>query len=178
MNYAEIKYFDIANGPGVRVSVFVSGCTHRCKNCFNKIAWDFNYGTPFTADVKKKIIDECKGDYIKGLSLLGGEPFEPENQPALAEFLKEFKETYPDKDVWCYTGYTYEQLTGEIEGRCYTKNTETMMSYIDILVDGRFVEELYSIRLQFRGSSNQRIIDLAKTRATGEIILWTDENKM
>lgn len=177
MNYAEIKYFDIANGPGVRVSIFVSGCTHRCKNCFNKIAWDFNYGAHFTEDIKKKILRECKGDHIKGLSLLGGEPFEPENQPELIEFLKEFKEVYPKKDIWCYTGYTYEQLTGIKEGRCYTKNSDVMLSYIDVLVDGKFVEKLYSIRLQFRGSSNQRIIDLNKTRAAGEIVLWTDENK-
>ncbi len=177
MNYAEIKYFDIANGPGVRVSLFVSGCTHRCKNCFNTVAWDFNYGKPFTDDVKNKILSECKADYIKGLSLLGGEPFEPENQECLTEFLKTFKETYPQKDVWCYSGYTYEQLIGEKEGRCHTPLTKTMLSYIDVLVDGKFVQELYSIRLQFRGSSNQRLIDLNKTRQSGEIVLWSDEIK-
>ncbi len=177
MNYAEIKYFDIANGPGVRVSLFVSGCTHRCKNCFNKVAWDFKYGNQFTDEIKNKIFDECKSDYIKGISLLGGEPFEPENQPDLLGFLKEFKVKFPEKDVWCFSGYTYEQLTGKDEARCYTPNTKDMLSYIDVLVDGKFVQELYSIRLQFRGSSNQRLIDLNRTRDTGEITLWTDENK-
>lgn len=177
MNYAEIKYFDIANGPGVRVSLFVSGCTHRCKNCFNKVAWDFNYGNQFTEEIKNKIFDECKADYIKGISLLGGEPFEPENQSVLLDLLKEFKAKFPQKDVWCFSGYTYEQLTGKDESRCFTPITKDMLSYIDVLVDGKFVQELYSIRLQFRGSSNQRLIDLNKTRATGEIVLWADENK-
>lgn len=177
MNYAEIKYFDIANGPGVRVSIFVSGCTHRCKNCFNKIAWDFNYGTPFTDEVKNKIFDTCKDDYIKGLSLLGGEPFEPENQRELLELLREFKKKYPDKDVWCYSGYTYEQITGIETARCNTDIAKELLSNIDVLVDGKFVQELYSIRLQFRGSSNQRLIDLNKTRQSGNIILWTDKNK-
>ncbi len=175
MNYAEIKYFDIANGPGVRVSIFVSGCTHRCNGCFNSVAWDFNYGNTFDDSIKEKILTECSFDYIKGVSLLGGEPFEPENQKALLDFLKDFKKLYPQKDVWCYSGYTYEQLTGVIESRCSTPEALEMLSNIDVLVDGKFDKDLYSIRLKFRGSSNQRLIDLNKTRDCGEIVLWEEE---
>lgn len=174
MNYAEIKYFDIANGSGVRVSLFVSGCTHRCKNCFNSMAWDFNYGKPFTDEVKGEILKECEKPHIKGLSLLGGEPFEPENQPELVSVLKLFKEKYPQKDVWCYSGYTYEQIIGVRESRCRTEFTDEMLSYIDVLVDGKFVEELYDLTLRFRGSSNQRLIDMNKTRKLGKIVLWED----
>ena len=175
MNYAEIKHFDIANGPGVRVSVFVSGCTHHCKGCFNSVAWDFNYGKIFDDSIKEKVLNECSFDYIKGLSLLGGEPFEPENQPALLDLLREFKERYPQKDVWCYSGYTYEQLTGVIKSRSSTPEALEMLSYIDVLVDGKFNMDLYSIRLKFRGSSNQRLIDLNKTRSCGEIVLWDED---
>ena len=135
MNYAEIKYCDIANGEGVRTSLFVSGCTHHCKNCFNKIAWDFNYGKEFTESVEDDILKSCEPDYIAGVTLLGGEPFEPENQPRLLEFLKKFKEMYPEKNVWCYSGYTYEELTGKKESRCFTDKTLDMLNLIDILVD-------------------------------------------
>ena len=127
MNYAEIKYCDIANGEGVRTSLFVSGCTHHCKNCFNKIAWDFNYGKEFTESVEDDILKSCEPDYISGVTLLGGEPFEPENQPRLLEFLKKFKEMYPEKNVWCYSGYTYEELTGKKESRCFTEKTVDML---------------------------------------------------
>lgn len=174
MNYAEIKYFDIANGSGVRVSIFVSGCTHRCKNCFNSMAWDFEYGKPFTDEVQNAVLQECGKSHIKGLSLLGGEPFEPENQPSLLAFLRHFKSEYPQKDVWCYSGYTYEQLIGKSESRCRTDITDEMLRYIDVLVDGKFVEELHSVMLRFRGSSNQRLIDMNKTRQSGEIVLWDD----
>lgn len=175
MNYAEIKYCDIANGEGVRTSIFVSGCTHRCKNCFNKIAWDFNYGNEFTDEVTDNVLNSCAPEYISGVSLLGGEPFEPENQPALCEFLKKFKSLYPTKNVWCYTGYTYEELIGQTESRCRTDKTDEMLDMIDVLVDGKFVEELHSVMLKFKGSSNQRLIDLKKTRKCGQIVTLYDE---
>lgn len=175
MNYAEIKYCDIANGEGVRTSIFVSGCTHRCKNCFNKIAWDFNYGNEFTDEVSDTVLNSCAPEYISGISLLGGEPFEPENQSALCEFLKKFKSRYPEKNVWCYTGYTYEELTGQKKSRCRTDKTDVMLDMIDVLVDGKFVEELHSIMLKFRGSSNQRLIDLNETRKCGRIVTLYDE---
>lgn len=175
MNYANIKYYDIANGVGVRTSLFVSGCTHHCKNCFNKIAWDFNYGKEFTDEVQQQIIDSCKPYYISGLTLLGGEPMEPENQNGLLPLVKKFKEQFPDKTIWCYSGYTYEQLTGQEASRCRTNITDELLSNIDVLVDGKFVEELHSITLKFRGSSNQRLIDLNQTRKNGKITLWKDD---
>lgn len=174
MNYAEIKYCDIANGEGVRTSLFVSGCTHHCKNCFNKIAWDFNYGKEFTESVEDDILKSCEPDYISGVTLLGGEPFEPENQPRLLEFLKKFKEMYPEKNVWCYSGYTYEELTGKKESRCFTEKTLDMLNLIDILVDGEYVEELHTLMIRFRGSTNQRLIDLNATRKQGEIVTLKD----
>ena len=173
MNYANIKTCDIADGPGVRVSLFVSGCTHHCKNCFNPETWDFAYGDPFTPAVEERLLEECAPSYIAGLTLLGGEPMEPENQRALLPFLRRFKARYPEKTVWCYSGYTYEQLTGE-DSRCRCEATDGMLSLIDVLVDGEFVQALYDITLRFRGSSNQRLIDLPKTRAAGEVVLWDD----
>lgn len=172
MNYGEIKYCDIANGEGVRVSLFVSGCTHHCKGCFNSETWDFSYGKEFNSDAEDKIIGMLNNDFINGLSLLGGEPFEPENQKALVPFLERVKNAYPDKDIWCYTGYTLEtELLAESRARC--EYTEKMLSFIDILVDGEFVESLKDISLSFRGSSNQRIIDLKKTLASGKVVLYT-----
>lgn len=169
MNYAEIKDFDIANGESVRVSLFVSGCTHHCKNCFNKETWDFSYGKPFTAEVEDRIIEMLKPDYISGLSLLGGEPFEPSNQAALLPFLRRIKELYPDKTIWCYTGYLFDKdLLSESRARCVF--TDEMLSLIDVLIDGEFVQELYNISLQFRGSSNQRIIDVKKSLASGTVV--------
>ena len=163
MNYANIKNCDIADGPGCRVSLFVSGCRHHCKGCFNAETWDFKFGEPFTKEVEDKIIDMLKPNYIKGFTLLGGEPFEPENQVVLVKFLKRIRETYPDLDIWCYSGYLYD--VDMIEGgKIYTDVTKEMLSYIDTLVDGEFVEELKDITLQFRGSSNQRILNLDELR--------------
>lgn len=169
MNYGEIKNFDIANGEGVRVSLFVSGCTHHCKNCFNKDTWSFDYGEPFTKETEDKIIKELTPDYISGLSLLGGEPFEPSNQEGLIKLLRRVKTELPDKNIWCYTGYLFDkELLSNSRARC--EYTDEMLSYIDVLVDGEFVQELYSITLQFRGSSNQRIIDVKKSLAEGKVI--------
>ena len=168
MNYGEIKNCDIANGLGVRVSLFVSGCTHHCKGCFNEDTWDFNYGKPFTKEIEDQIIEYLKPDYIQGLSLLGGEPFEKANQRVLLPFLKRVKKTYPDKTIWCYSGYLLdEELLKESRARC--EATDEMLSLIDVLVDGEFVEELKDISLKFKGSSNQRVIDLKKTLESGEI---------
>lgn len=175
MNYAEIKHCDIANGPGVRTSLFVSGCTHHCENCFNSVAWDFNYGKPFDESVIRQLLDSCAPGYISGLTLLGGEPMEPENQPALLELLCRFRERFPEKNVWCYSGYTYEQLTGEVPSRAFCGSTGELLSLIDVLVDGEFVQALHDISLRFRGSSNQRIIDLRKTREEGRVVIWVDD---
>ena len=160
MNFATIKKRDIANGPGVRVSLFVSGCTHRCEGCFNEIAWDFSYGEPFTDAVENELLEALSPDFIAGITLLGGEPFEPENQRALLPFLKRVREAFPQKTVWCYSGYTLEQLTGESRARCEV--TDEMLSQLDVLVDGRFVLAKKNIRLRFRGSENQRIIDVKR----------------
>ncbi len=171
MNYGEIKNCDIANGEGVRVSLFVSGCTHHCKNCFNAETWDFNYGKPFTKEVEDRLISDLAPGYIDGLSLLGGEPFEPQNQKVLLPFLKRVKERYPDKTVWCYTGYLFDsELRSKSRARC--EYTDEMLSLIDVLVDGEFVQALYDISLQFRGSSNQRIIDVKKSLESGEVVLY------
>ena len=163
MNYGNIKKYDIADGPGVRVSLFVSGCRHHCKGCFNEETWNFNYGEPFTDEVKDRILKLLEPVYIQGFSLLGGEPFEPENQVVLVKLLREIKETYPKKDIWCYSGYLFDVDLAE-GGRVHTEVTDEMLSYIDVLVDGEFVEELKDITLKFRGSSNQRILELAKLR--------------
>lgn len=159
MNYATIKFYDVANGTGVRVSLFVSGCRHHCKGCFNEETWDFSYGEPYTQETEDSIIDGLKPDYITGLSLLGGEPFEPENQPALTALLRRVKTQLPEKTVWCYTGYTYDTDLAE-GGSVFTDVTREMLSYIDILVDGEFIEEQRDLTLRFRGSRNQRILTL------------------
>lgn len=170
MNYGEIKKIDIANGEGVRVSLFVSGCTHHCKNCFNAQTWDFSYGKPFTAETEDELIEALSYDFIDGLSLLGGEPFEPENQRALLPFLKRVRNTYPDKSIWCYTGYLFDsELRNDSRARC--ECTDEMLGLIDVLVDGEFVQDLYDISLAFRGSSNQRIIDVQSSLKEGKIIL-------
>lgn len=173
MKYAEIKYCDIANGSGVRTSLFVSGCTHHCNGCFNQIAWDFNYGNLFTEEIMNKILNSCEPSYVTGLTLLGGEPFEPENQTELLRLIREFKKRYPNKTVWCFSGYTYEQIIGD--SRAKTDISDEMLSYIDILVDGKFEKEKHDITLRFRGSSNQRIIDLNSTRKENKVILWQDD---
>lgn len=171
MYYGNIKKYDIADGLGVRVSLFVSGCTNHCKGCFQSETWDFHYGKPFTEETEKEILDALNHEYIQGFTVLGGEPFEPENQRVLVQLLKKIRETYPDKDIWSYTGFVYDQdlLAGQ---RKHTEVTDKMLSYIDILVDGPFVLEKKNIALSFRGSENQRVIDLKKTRAQGQIVLY------
>lgn len=163
MNYATIKYYDIANGPGVRTSLFVSGCTHRCPGCFNEIAWDFDYGTPFTEAVAAEIIHSLAPDYITGLTILGGEPLDPRNQPALLDLVTVLGNAAPHKDIWCYTGYVYEKdlLPG---GRAHSDVTDVLLSHIDVLVDGPFIKEQADISLRFRGSANQRILQLSQGR--------------
>ena len=164
MYYGEIKKIDIANGDGVRVSLFVSGCRIHCPGCFNAMTWDFCYGKEFTQDTEKEIIEALEKDFISGLTVLGGEPFEPENQKVLAPFLKKVKELFPKKNIWCYSGYIYETELLAEDGKAHTEVTEEMLSYIDVLVDGPFVEELKDISLVFRGSSNQRILKLSELR--------------
>lgn len=170
MNYATIKNCDIANGPGVRVSLFVSGCTHRCLGCFNEVAWDFNYGEPFTQDTIDRILKMLRPSHIRGLTLLGGEPFEPENQAAIVELLRQIKKAYPDKSIWAFSGYLFDKdiLSGRLG------DTSEYLSYLDVLVDGPFVLEKKNLSLRFRGSENQRIIDVPASLATGEVILWKD----
>lgn len=172
MNYAAIKKTDTANGPGIRVSLFVSGCTHHCKGCFNSETWDFKYGEPYTDEVQEEILDALGKSYISGLSLLGGEPMEPANRPTVLALVKEARRRYPQKDIWCYTGYTFEKdlLVWMKEGK--TEVAE-LLEYMDVLVDGEFVEEKKNLRLPFRGSENQRLIDVRTTLKTGKVSLLT-----
>lgn len=172
MNYATIKNCDIANGPGVRISLFVSGCTHHCKGCFNEVAWDFDYGEPFTQQTIWTILDMMKPGYIKGLTLLGGEPFEPQNQGPIVELLRQVKKAYPQKSIWAFSGYLYEKITSHTLGDWAV--TQEFLSYLDVLVDGPFVEEKKNLALRFRGSENQRLIDMPATLASGKIVLWED----
>ena len=173
MNYATIKNCDIANGPGVRVSLFVSGCRHRCKGCFNEVAWDFQYGEPFTQETVNMILAMLSPDHIKGITLLGGEPFEPENQPALVELLRQVKQHYPQKSVWAFSGYLFDKdiLSGRLGP---WELTREYIGYLDVLVDGPFIQEMKDLTLRFRGSSNQRIIDVPASLTKGEIVLWED----
>ena len=175
MNYATIKYYDIANGPGVRTSVFVSGCRHRCPGCFNAVAWDFAYGQPFDKATRNQVFASCQPDYIAGLSLLGGEPFEPENQRELLPFVRNFKALYPNKTIWCYSGYTWEQLTGKEPCAARCEVTDELLQLLDVLVDGEFVQAKHDISLRFRGSSNQRLLDMPRTLAAGQPVWWEDE---
>ncbi|MGI6279522.1 MAG: anaerobic ribonucleoside-triphosphate reductase activating protein [Acutalibacteraceae bacterium] len=170
MNYAVIKNCDIANGPGVRVSLFVSGCRRHCKNCFNKEAWDFSYGKSYTDEVLEKIIADLKPSYISGFSLLGGEPFEPENQPDVLKTVKEIKKRLPEKSIWVYTGFLYDNqlLKGEVGDPSIVNE---ILENIDVLVDGPFIEEQKRLDLIFRGSANQRIIDVPKSLKAGSVIL-------
>ncbi|NCE66261.1 anaerobic ribonucleoside-triphosphate reductase activating protein [Pseudoflavonifractor sp. 524-17] len=173
MNYGAIKPRDIANGNGVRVSLFVSGCTHHCLGCFNQEAQDFHYGQPFTHEVEERILADLAPSYINGLTLLGGEPFEPDNQRTLLPFLRRVRQALPHKDIWSYTGYTYErELLQPSRARCEV--TDELLSLIDVLVDGEFIAAQKDISLRFRGSANQRLIDLNASRLAGETILWSD----
>lgn len=167
MNFADIKDVDVTNGPGVRVSLFVSGCPHHCPGCFNPETWDYNYGAPFTEDVTKQILTMLDRPYIQGLSLLGGEPLAPQNQGNILRVLIGVKQRLPEKDIWCYTGYRFEDLISGGVG----KYTPLILPYLDVLVDGRFEEDKKDIRLRFRGSSNQRIIDVQKSIAAGRVVL-------
>ena len=175
MHYGELKKCDIANGIGVRVTLFVSGCTNHCENCFQPETWDFNYGQPFTPAVEDKLIEMLRPGFINGLTLLGGEPMEIVNQRGLVGFAHLVRETLPEKSIWCYTGYVLEPDLLSESGRARCEVTDELLSLVDVLVDGRFVEELHDISLRFRGSSNQRIIDMNKTRAAGRVILWQDD---
>lgn len=176
MYYGEIKRCDVANGIGVRVTLFVSGCTNHCENCFQPQTWDFHFGQPFTKETENQILDLMQPKYISGLTLLGGEPFEPQNQRELVPFLKRVRELYPQKTIWAFSGFRYEDELLKKGAYPNCEVTEEMLSLIDVLVDGRFVEALKDISLRFRGSSNQRILDLSETRKNGYLILW-DENK-
>ena len=173
MNYATIKTRDIANGPGDRVSLFVSGCTHHCKGCFNEEAWDFDFGQPFTQETIDYIIEQMRPNFVKGLTLLGGEPFDPRNQPAIVELLRQIKRELPEKSIWAFSGYLFDRdiLPGKLGD---PEITREYISYLDVLVDGPFVESKKNLTLRFRGSENQRLIDMKKTLASGEIVLWED----
>lgn len=174
MNYADIKRCDVANGLGVRTSLFVSGCTHHCKGCFNSETWDFQYGNPFTDAQIEEILENLKPSHIAGLTVLGGEPFEPQNQPDVLKTVKRVKEVYPDKDIWVYSGYLFDR---DILGKMCKESdvTKELITYIDVLVDGEFIEEKKNLKLVFRGSENQRIIKVPESLATGEIVLWEHE---
>lgn len=170
MNYGAIKKCDIANGVGVRTVLFVSGCTHHCKGCFQPETWNFDYGERYTKETEDEIIESLRPDYVDGITLLGGEPFEPENQRELVKLLRRIKKELPQKTVWSFSGYTYEGLTGDSRAVCEV--TKEMLSMLDVLVDGEFVEAKRNISLRFRGSENQRLIDMNKTRKEGKIVLW------
>lgn len=173
MNYAELKTYDVANGPGIRVSLFVSGCTHACKGCFNEQAWDFDYGKPFTDETIDSIIDTMSFGAYRGITFLGGEPMDPKNQEDVLKCAKRVKETYPDKDIWLFTGYTYEYIMENMYDKLpYTKE---LMSLIDVMVDGPYVESKRNITLLFRGSENQRLINLPKTLVSNDVVLWERE---
>lgn len=173
MNYATIKNCDIANGPGVRISLFVSGCTHRCKGCFNEVAWDFDYGQPFTQETIEEILNMLAPPHIAGITLLGGEPFEPQNQPALLDLLRQIKLKMPEKSIWAFSGYLFEKDI--LAGRLGPKEiTQEFVSYLDVLVDGPFILEKKDLMLRFRGSSNQRLIDVKASLQTGTTVLWND----
>ena len=173
MNYATIKNCDIANGPGVRVSLFVSGCTHRCPGCFNEEAWDFDFGRPFTQETIDEVITMLSPAYVKGLTLLGGEPFDPRNQGAIVELLRQVKAKLPEKSIWAFSGYLFDKdiLSGKLGNWEITKE---YLSYLDVLVDGPFVMSKKNLSLRFRGSENQRLINVPASLAAGEVVLWED----
>ena len=173
MNYATIKPRDIANGPGVRVSLFVSGCTHRCPGCFNEEAWDFDYGQPFDQSTIDEILELLQPDYVQGLTLLGGEPFDLRNQPAIVELLRQIKAKYPNKSIWAFSGYLFDRdiLPGRLGDPTITRE---YLSYLDVLVDGPFIQSRKNLTLRFRGSDNQRLIDVPESLSRGEVVIWED----
>ena len=174
MNYADIRPIDVANGPGIRVSLFVSGCTHRCKDCFNQEAWDFQYGHPFGQAQVDEILQDLSKPYIKGLSLLGGEPFHPDNQSAVLDLVQQARAAYSNLNIWCYSGYLFQDLAAGQVGR----HSRALLEQLDILVDGPFVAEKKNLSLRFRGSENQRIIQVQPSLARGEIILWDEKAEL
>ena len=171
MKYSEIKYFDIANGPGVRTSLFVSGCTHHCKGCFNEMTWDFNAGLEYTTEVEGEIISSLSPSFITGITFLGGEPMEIRNQKGIVGLVKKIKKEMPDKTIWLFSGYTFEELLDRANSRCHCEFTMEILENIDVLVDGKFVLELKDLSLKFRGSSNQRIIDMKRSMAENKVVL-------
>ncbi len=175
MNYADIKQFDVANGPGVRISLFVSGCTHHCKGCFNEEAWDFSYGTPFTEETMQQILVYLEPSYISGLTILGGEPMELENQKAIMTLVQRVKEVYPEKSIWCYSGYDFEKDILGVMCKTYPE-TMKILQYLDVLVDGKFILEKKDLSLRFRGSSNQRIIKVPESLRDHSVVLWEGMN--
>ena len=174
MNYAEIKTCDIANGVGVRTSLFVAGCRHRCKGCFNPDTWDFHAGKPFDRDAEQQILESLVPDYISGISVLGGEPLEPENQPVLAAFLERVRAEFPRKSIWLWTGFTWESLALDTS-RAHTQYLPRILGSLDVLVDGPFIEARKDLLLRFRGSSNQRVLDIRESLAHDAPTPWTDE---
>lgn len=176
MYYSVIKDCDIANGEGVRITLFVSGCTNRCEHCFQPETWNFEYGREFTEDTVAQLLKMLSPAYIRGLTLLGGEPMEPKNQPTLLNLVKTVRSTLPNKDIWCFTGFTYEQLKEE-GGYPRCDATDEFLENLDVLVDGRFVNELKNLTLRFRGSSNQRLIDMKKTLQEGHVVLLPDMDR-
>ena len=171
MKYSEIKYFDIANGPGIRTSLFVSGCTHHCKGCFNEMTWDFNAGLEYTTEVEREIISSLSPSFIAGLTLLGGEPMEVRNQEGIVGLVKKIKNEMPDKTIWLFSGYTFEELLDKDNKRCHGEHTMDILENVDVLVDGKFVLELKNQGLKFRGSSNQRIIDMKRSLDENKVVL-------
>lgn len=173
MNYATIKRVDVANGPGVRVSLFVSGCTHHCKGCFNAEAWDFSYGKPFTEETQEELLSLMAPDYIEGITLLGGEPLEPQNQEGLLPFIRQVHARYPGKTIWCFTGYDFEK---DVLARMMAESevSRQLIPLFDVIVDGKFVEEKRNLSLKFRGSENQRVLNVKKSLEAGHAV-WQEE---
>lgn len=171
MNYANIKYMDVANGPGCRTTLFVSGCTHHCQACFNYKAWDFSFGNEFNTEVEQHILESLENPYTAGLSVLGGEPMEPVNQAALLPFIKRVRSCFPNKSIWVWSGYTWEELTDRDNHRCHCIETAPLLELIDVLVDGEFVRKMKNLALRFRGSANQRVLDVRESLIQGKPIL-------
>lgn len=171
MYYGNIKKYDIADGTGVRISLFVSGCRNACEGCFNQVSWNFKYGKEFTDETLAEIIDLLKPEYVEGFSILGGEPFEEENQETVLHILQKVKEAYPNKNIWAWTGYTLETDLLLLNGKKHTPFTNDILKLIDVLVDGRFILSKRNLLLKWKGSENQRVIDLKQTLISNKIVL-------